>query len=102
MPDGVPTMLTIQGRDESWSHRAMAELFAEAVKRNLQPHLWRVGYFVLRDLVKTVDPLMKHKPRLNRPQTVWGCPIETIMLSDHVELVAVDARGKGQTFTVEA
>ena len=81
-------MLTVMGRDPGWTMEAMARLFAHATSLNMNPVCWEVGFFNARDVVAAkCGPGWRDRP-WTRLETVWGCALSVVSLSDGVALIA--------------
>jgi hypothetical protein len=84
-----PRMITMDGRDPAWTHRAMADLFSRATERNLILAEWELGLFNLRDLEAARAPGFRQR-EWTRTETFWGCPARVTSLDEEVSLLVID------------
>lgn len=84
-------MFTTAGRDPARTNRVMGELWSHATKANLSPVRWRLGFYNLRDVLHARDPHFQERAfGTVRMETVWGCEIVVVSLSDTIELITYD------------
>jgi hypothetical protein len=85
-------MIDTYSRDPKRALQDVNEVLGEAQEQGMRPIEWRLGFFVTRDLIASIDSVWQRRRRTTHawvPVThLYHVPAHVVMMEDWVELIA--------------